>query len=383
MSVIVGRALPDVRDGLKPVPAHPLGSMLESGLPARSAPSQVRRPSSATCSESTTRTATSRSTTPSSAWRRTCRCAIRSSTARATSARWTATPPRPTGTPRRGSRRSRSRCWRTSSETVDFEPNFDVRAGRADGAPIALPEPARERRRRHRGRHGHEHPAAQPGRGRQGGRALLDNPEATPDELLKYIKGPDFPTGGTILGVGGSGRLRTGRGSLKVARLGPRSRKPSTGGAPSSSPSSRTRSTRRRWPRRSRPWSRRRSSRASATSRTSPTARDAAGHRAQARRDSERGAQSALQAHLDADHLRRDHARAGRRRAQGDAAQGAARALHRPSARHHRPPHPVRPRKPPRPGSTSSRASRSRRQHRRGHQAHPRPSAEAETRATS
>ena len=48
MSVIVGPALPDVRDGLKPVHRRVLFSMNESGLqPNRPLP-QVRRTSSAT-----------------------------------------------------------------------------------------------------------------------------------------------------------------------------------------------------------------------------------------------------------------------------------------------------------------------------------------------
>ena len=29
---------------------------------------------------------------------------------------------------------------------------------------------------------------------------LIDNPEATIDELLQFIKGPDFPTGGLVMG---------------------------------------------------------------------------------------------------------------------------------------------------------------------------------------
>ena len=48
MSVIVGRALPDVRDGLKPVHQRILWSMLEAGLPARPPAPQVRRRRSAT-----------------------------------------------------------------------------------------------------------------------------------------------------------------------------------------------------------------------------------------------------------------------------------------------------------------------------------------------
>jgi DNA gyrase subunit A len=46
---------------------------------------------------------------------------------------------------------------------------------------------------------------------------LLENPDATPNDLMKFIKGPDFPTGGLILGRGGiQDAYRTGRGSIKT-----------------------------------------------------------------------------------------------------------------------------------------------------------------------
>ena len=46
---------------------------------------------------------------------------------------------------------------------------------------------------------------------------LIENPDATPDDLMKFVKGPDFPTGGTILGLAGIyDAYRTGRGSVKV-----------------------------------------------------------------------------------------------------------------------------------------------------------------------
>src|SRR5260370_6808278 len=32
---------------------------------------------------------------------------------------------------------------------------------------------------------------------------LVDNPEATAEDLLSYVKGPDFPTGGVIMGTTG------------------------------------------------------------------------------------------------------------------------------------------------------------------------------------
>ncbi|WP_206186522.1 DNA gyrase subunit A [Thermoflavimicrobium daqui] len=46
---------------------------------------------------------------------------------------------------------------------------------------------------------------------------LIDHPEATIDELMKLIKGPDFPTGGIILGLDGIRKaFRTGRGSIQI-----------------------------------------------------------------------------------------------------------------------------------------------------------------------
>ena len=46
---------------------------------------------------------------------------------------------------------------------------------------------------------------------------LIENPKATPDELMKFVKGPDFPTGGMILGKEGiKEAYRSGRGSIKM-----------------------------------------------------------------------------------------------------------------------------------------------------------------------
>src|ERR1700761_4609089 len=45
---------------------------------------------------------------------------------------------------------------------------------------------------------------------------VLHNPEATPDDLMAFVKGPDFPTGALILGRQGIlDAFRTGRGSIK------------------------------------------------------------------------------------------------------------------------------------------------------------------------
>jgi len=46
---------------------------------------------------------------------------------------------------------------------------------------------------------------------------LIDNPQATPDDLMQFVKGPDFPTGALILGKSGiHDAYRTGRGSIKM-----------------------------------------------------------------------------------------------------------------------------------------------------------------------
>ena len=46
---------------------------------------------------------------------------------------------------------------------------------------------------------------------------LLANPDATPDDLMAFVKGPDFPTCGLIMGRSGIlDAYRTGKGSIKV-----------------------------------------------------------------------------------------------------------------------------------------------------------------------
>jgi DNA gyrase subunit A len=46
---------------------------------------------------------------------------------------------------------------------------------------------------------------------------LLANPESTPDDLMAFVKGPDFPTGAQILGRQGIlDAYRSGRGSIKM-----------------------------------------------------------------------------------------------------------------------------------------------------------------------
>jgi DNA gyrase subunit A len=46
---------------------------------------------------------------------------------------------------------------------------------------------------------------------------LIDHPDTTPDDLMHFVKGPDFPTGALILGRAGiMDAYRTGRGSIRM-----------------------------------------------------------------------------------------------------------------------------------------------------------------------
>ena len=46
---------------------------------------------------------------------------------------------------------------------------------------------------------------------------LIDNPDADLDEIMKHIKGPDFPTAGIIMGTKGiKEAYSTGRGKIYV-----------------------------------------------------------------------------------------------------------------------------------------------------------------------
>ena len=48
-------------------------------------------------------------------------------------------------------------------------------------------------------------------------RHLLAHPQSTLDDLMRFVPGPDLPTGGTIIGLDGvRDAYETGRGSFRV-----------------------------------------------------------------------------------------------------------------------------------------------------------------------
>ncbi len=100
-------------------------------------------------------------------------------------------------------------------ETVDFYPNFDDTRMQ----PVVLP--ARYPNLLVNGADGiavgmaTNIPPHNLGEAIDGAIAVIDNPEITVDDLLKYIPAPDFPTGGIIMGRSGiRNAYRTGRGSI-------------------------------------------------------------------------------------------------------------------------------------------------------------------------
>ena len=176
MSVIVGRALPDVRDGLKPVQRRILWSMFESGL----RPDRPHRKSVAAVGEVLKKYHPHGDQSVYDALVRMAQD-------------WSMRAPLIDGHGNFGSvdgdppaaiRYTEARLAPMAmemlrdidAETVDFVPNFDGYEQRAARAAGAVPEPARQRRRRHRGGHGHEHPAAQPRRGDRRRHALPRQP---------------------------------------------------------------------------------------------------------------------------------------------------------------------------------------------------------------
>ena len=180
MSVIVGRALPDVRDGLKPVHRRILYAMYEDNLTSDQPLQEVRHLRGRRAGPVSSPRRQPLSTMPWCVWRRTF------------SMRY-----HPGGRPRQLRLRGRRPPCRLplhrGPPVQDFQRNAaGHRKGHRrlgpqlrrepQGTPcpaLPFPQPAGQRLRRHRRRHGHQHPAPQPAGGhRRHCICVLDNPEA-------------------------------------------------------------------------------------------------------------------------------------------------------------------------------------------------------------
>ncbi|HEX5581300.1 MAG TPA: DNA gyrase subunit A [Gemmatimonadaceae bacterium] len=215
MSVIVSRALPDVRDGLKPVHRRVLYSMNELGL----VPGRPYKKSATVVGDVLGKYHPHGDSSVYDALVR----MVQDFSLRYPLVDGQGNFGSVEGDPAAAYRYTEARLTRVAMEmladidknTVDFQPNFDDRLQEPKVMPAALPNlvvngssgiavgmatniPPHNMR---------EVVAAT--------QALIDDPELTAADLRKYVKGPDFPTGGFIYGREGiKDYQETGRGRI-------------------------------------------------------------------------------------------------------------------------------------------------------------------------
>ncbi len=215
MSVLVGRAIPDVRDGLKPVHRRILYTMYEKGL----TPDKAYRKCADTVGavlgsyhphgdasvyDAMVRMAQDFSLRyplvdghgnfgnidgyPAAAYRY---------------------------TEAKMNRLSLSMLDDIEKETVDFSPNYDNRLEEPVVLPVRFPQLLVNGSSGIAVGMATEIPPHNLGEVIDGMCCLIDNPEAELSEICQYIKGPDFPTGGIIMGRAGiRAAYATGRGKI-------------------------------------------------------------------------------------------------------------------------------------------------------------------------
>jgi DNA gyrase subunit A len=102
-------------------------------------------------------------------------------------------------------------------ETVDFEPNYDNSTQQPTVLPARFPNLLVNGSQGIAVGMATKIPPHNLGEVIDATLHLLANPEATSDDLMAFVKGPDFPTGAQILGRQGIlDAYRTGRGSIKM-----------------------------------------------------------------------------------------------------------------------------------------------------------------------
>ncbi len=217
MSVIVSRALPDVRDGLKPVHRHVLYAMHDLGLQ----PNRPYRKSATVVGETIGKyhphgDATVYDTLVRLAQDFAMRYPLVDGQGNFGSV---------DGDPAAAMRYTEARMTRMATEmlrdinanTVDFEPNFDESLRKPSVLPARFPNLLVN------GSDGiavgmaTKIPPHNLGEVVDATVALIEEPELADEKLLEHIQGPDFPTGGIIVGHSGlRDAILTGRGSVRV-----------------------------------------------------------------------------------------------------------------------------------------------------------------------
>ncbi|MBR3593305.1 MAG: DNA gyrase subunit A [Clostridia bacterium] len=217
MSVLVGRAIPDVRDGLKPVHRRILYTMYENGL----SPDKKHRKCADTVGSVLGRYHPHGDASVYDAMVR---------MAQDFSLRYPLIDGQGNfgnidGFPAAAYRYTESKLNRLSygmlddieKETVDFSPNYDNRLEEPVVLPVRFPQLLVNGSSGIAVGMATEIPPHNLGEVIDGMCCLIDNPEADLSELCQHIKGPDFPTGGVIMGRSGiRAAYATGRGKIIV-----------------------------------------------------------------------------------------------------------------------------------------------------------------------
>ncbi len=217
MSVLVGRALPDVRDGLKPVHRRILYTMYENGL----TPEKAYRKCADTVGAVLGRYHPHGDSSVYDAMVR---------MAQDFSLRYPLIDGHGNfgnidGYPAAAYRYTESKMNRLSlhmlddieKDTVDFSPNYDDRLKEPQVLPVRFPQLLVNGSSGIAVGMATEIPPHNLGEVIDGMCCLIDNPDADLSEICQHIKGPDFPTGGTIMGRAGiRAAYATGRGKIIV-----------------------------------------------------------------------------------------------------------------------------------------------------------------------
>ena len=217
MSVIVSRALPDVRDGLKPVHRRILYTMYENGL----SPDKAYRKCADTVGSVLGRYHPHGDASVYDAMVR---------LAQDFSMRYMLVDGHGNfgsvdGDPPAAYRYTEARMSKIAVEmlqdidkdTVDFSPNYDDRLKEPNVLPSHFPNLLVNGSTGIAVGMATNIPPHNMGEVIDGMCALIDHPDATLDDLMEYIKGPDFPTGAIIMGRSGiRAAYATGRGRIIV-----------------------------------------------------------------------------------------------------------------------------------------------------------------------
>ena len=217
MSVIVSRAIPDVRDGLKPVHRRILYAMQEAGM----TPGKPYKKSARIVGEVLGKY---RPHGDSSVYDAIVRMA-QDFSMRYMLADGHGNFGSVDGDPAAAMRYTEVRMSRISElmlqdidkDTVDFVPNYDESLKEPAVLPSKFPELLVNGTSGIAVGMATNIPPHNLGEVIDGTLMLIDNPETTVEELMGVIKGPDFPTGGLIMGKSGiKDAYTTGRGSIRM-----------------------------------------------------------------------------------------------------------------------------------------------------------------------